>query len=407
MPTFEYEARNREGRQVRGHRVAPSASLLGAQLLREGITPVHITAAHETTERGLWLRKILSLDSVSADEMAMFARQMHTLLKTGVPVTFALRQLAENTRNPLMTHALTGMVTQLESGREIAAAMREYPAIFTPVMTSMIRTGEATGQLDEAFLRLNEYLELESSAIQKTRAALRYPGFVLLALIAAFFTVTGWVIPTFARIFGEQHMQLPLVTRILIGLSDGMKAYGLWLLPVLGAAAGGLIWWLKTPAGKYRFGRFMLGIPFVGKILRRIILLRFAQAFYIVASSGVSLLEGIRLSAGTTDNAWAREEILSLGQSVERGMTLTRAVAASPLFTTLEIQMLGISEETGDLARMLAQIAIYYRREVEYDIKRLADMIEPMVMGVLALLVALLAFSVYLPIWNMVTLAKT
>lgn len=407
MPTYEYQARNKEGKKIHGQRVAQSSSLLGIQLLKEGITPVNIRMLDEKTDQFSTLKRWFGTRPVTPDEMAMVARQMHALLKTGVPVSVALRQLAENARHPQLSKVMNGLVEKIEAGRTLATAMQDYSTYFNPVVISMIRVGEASGELDKAFMRLNTYLELENVARKKAASTLRYPAFVLVAMTLAFFVVTGWVIPSFARVFTGANLTLPALTRYMMAFSAFCGHYGFLLFVLLCLSVGGIIYYLHTPNGQYRWGKLQLSLPVAGKILRKIVLLRFAQAFSIISDSGVSLIEGIELSAETTGNAYARSEILSLRQSIERGLSLPSAIAASPLFTSLEIQMLGISEKTGQLAIMLEQIAAYYRDEVEYDLKKLNDVMEPLIMLGLAILVGILAFSVYLPIWNLVKIVHS
>jgi len=404
MPSFEYQGRTSEGKSIHGMRLSQSIEILASQLIREGITPVNITLQKEIEKNKNYFQNFFSPDQIKIDELAVFCRQMATLLKSGVPITMALRQLSENARSPYFSTVLNSLIEGLESGRELVDSMRNYPKIFSPIMLSMVSIGQSSGNLDEAFLRLNQYLELESSALNNIKTVLRYPSFVVLAIISAFTVVTGWVIPTFANIFLQANVSLPIFTRILMGLSAFLLQYWWLILIILIGIFFFIYRWLQTTKGKLQWGSWQLKIPVVGKIMRRVILLRFTQSFSMVIGSGISLLDGIKLVSETTGNAYAAHEIASLCDSIEHGLSLTRAAAATKLFTPLEIQMLSVSEETGELAAMLDHIAEYYRREVTYDLKRLSDIIEPVVMILLGVIVLILAFAVYLPIWDMVKL---
>jgi MSHA biogenesis protein MshG len=264
--------------------------------------------------------------------------------------------------------------------------------------------GQSGGHLDEAFLRLNQYLELEGTALKRAKAALRYPMFVFGSLIAALVIVNVFVIPTFASVFAMSHTKLPLETVILMGMSNFIRHNWILLCVLIVATIFGIRRYLKTPQGQLKWSQYQLQIPKVGSILRRIVLLRFAQSFSVVINSGIPLLEGIRLVSDTVNNEYAKQEILAIGDSIEHGRTLTQAVATSHLFTPLELQMLMVGEETGELGLLLEQIADFYRREVDYDLKRLNDIIEPILLIGLAVIIMILAFAVYLPIWNMVKL---
>ncbi|MDX1902425.1 MAG: type II secretion system F family protein [Gammaproteobacteria bacterium] len=407
MPSFEYEGRTIEGKKVHGTRLSQSTDILASQLIREGITPINITFKSEMKLNLPFFLKFFEKKSISTEDMAMFSRQMHTLLKSGVPLTLALRQLSENVRHPYMSFVLNRLIEGLESGHELVAVIKTFPDFFSPVMVGMLQVGQNTGHLDDAFLRLNQYLELESSALKRVKATMRYPAFVTLAIIAAFVIVTIWVIPTFARVFQQSNIPLPAMTRVLIGLSDFFSRHWFLILLFMSSAIGSLIYWLHTPQGRFQWDKYQLQIPVIGEILRRVVLLRFTQAFSMVVSAGIPLLEGIGLVAQTTDNAYATQEILAMRDSILHGLTLTRAVATTKLFTPLEVQMLKVSEETGELASMLDQIATYYRREVEYDLKKLNDIMEPVMIVSLAVIILILAFAVYLPIWNMVKLVHS
>ena len=404
MPTFEYHGRDNEGRSVKGRRLSQSADNLSMQLLKEGVTPISIQLTGEKPSALDALKEWYERRNINMEELGMFARQMHTLTKTGVPITTALRQLSENSRTLYMATALNGIVQGLESGKDLASAMQEYPAVFTPLMISMIRVGQNSGRLDEAFLRLNQYLDLEATALKRTKTALRYPMFILVSVFAAIILVNIFVIPTFANIFKQSNIDLPVVTKILISVSSFF--INDWLILIIGIAlcVGWIYYYLHTPKGRYNWDKYSLRIPVIGMILRRIILLRFAQSFSVIINSGIPMLEGIGLVAATLGNTYAIKEVLSLQDSIQHGKSITQAIATTHLFTTLEMQTMAVSEETGELANMLDQIAIYYQREVDYDLKRLNDIIEPVLIIGLSLVILILAFAVYLPIWNMVKL---
>src|SRR5436853_196941 len=195
MPSFQYQGRTSEGKSIRGMRLSQSSDLLATQLIREGITPVNIILNKETQPKLFFLKNLFYTETISLDELAIFCRQIHTLLKSGVPITMALRQLSESTRSIYFSSILSKLIEGLESGRELVNVMVNYPKVFSPIMISMIQIGQITGNLEDASLRLNQYLELESGAIKRAKTTLRYPSFVLLAIIAAFFIITGWVIP--------------------------------------------------------------------------------------------------------------------------------------------------------------------------------------------------------------------
>ena len=407
MPTFEFQGRDATGKPVVGLRLASTVDKISTQLLKEGITPVLIKVVQSEDSAWKTIHDFFQGGRISADELGIFSRQMYTLCKTGVPISLAIKRLAETARSMRMTAALNGIAEALESGQDLATALQRYPRVFTPVMVSMIRVGQSSGRLDEAFLHLNQYIELEASAIKRLATATRYPLFILIAMVIAVFVVNSFVIPTFARVYENAHIPLPFLTVVLINISQFTTQYWLYLSVLIAASVGWGIYYLKTVDGKLRWDDFKLKLPIVGWIMKRIVLLRFTQVFAIVTNAGVPLLEGLALVAQAVNNTHAEQEILGMKEAILRGKSLTQAASTVDFFTPLEIQMLTVSEETGELGEMLQQMSSFYEREVDYDLKRLNDFIEPALIVCLSIVVLMLAFAVYLPIWDLIKLAHT
>jgi MSHA biogenesis protein MshG len=405
MPNFTYQGRDSTGKLVSGKRTAQSADMLGAQLTKEGVIPISILAGEASkTDLGS-LKDKLFREKVSQEEMGVFARQMYTLVKTGVPLASALRNLAASMRNATMRKTLFGVVEHLEAGQDLANSMQNYP-VFSPMLISMVRVGQSSGDLANSFLRINQYIELEGSAVKNIKTAMRYPMFVMIALTLAIVLINIFVIPAFAHVFTQAHMDLPWATRFFIAFSNFMINYWYVILGVVALAAGSFYHYINTVDGRLVWDKFVLRIPIIGPLLKRIVLLRFAQSFSITINSGIPLIQGIELISQSVNNAWASSRILKMRESIERGNNLAQSAATTDLFSPLELQILGISEQTGELGPMLDQIASFYRREVEYDLKKLSDIVEPVLIVFLAAVILVLAFAVYLPIWNMAKLAR-
>jgi len=404
MPTFEYQARDSRGKLISGRRLSNSSDSLGAQLLNEGVVPVSIVEIKSTYHYWDRLEDLFRRGGVNLDELGLFARQMHTLCKTGVPITIAIKQLAEFARSPRLVEALHGLVERLESGQDLASAMDDYPNIFPPLMVTMIRIGLNTGRLDEAFLHLSQYIEMESGTVKKVSATLRYPLFVLISIIIGVVLVNIYVIPTFANVYQRANIELPWFTTFIIQVSKFFTKEWFYIFLGVFIIVVGTYSYLKSPEGKLAWSRNQLRLPVIGGIIKRVILMRFAQTFALTIYSGVPLLEGLQLVSSAIKNPYASHEIDTMREAVKRGSSLTQAAHGSDLFTPLELQMLAVSEETGDLAPMLEQIANFYRSETVYDLKRINDIVEPILIIILALFILLLALAVYLPVWNMVKL---
>jgi len=226
-------------------------------------------------------------------------------------------------------------------------------------------------------------------------------------MIAAVVIVNLFVIPTFAKTFSRAGIELPWITRALLSVSHFFTTYSTYLLCVLAGLFVLTIYYFRRPEGKLWMHKMLLKLPIVGKVIKHIILLRFSQTFSIIIKSGIPIIDGLKLVADAMQNAYASQEILALSDEVERGKSLTQAAVGNSLLTPLEIQLFAVSEQTGELAMMLGQIAEFYRREIDYDLKRLTDFIEPALIFALSGLILLLAFAVYLPIWNMVNMVHT
>jgi MSHA biogenesis protein MshG len=405
MPIFHYQGRDQTGKLLSGKRIAQSSDTLSILLMKEGVLPITIKSSDDS--RNFWQKLNDKFEQpVTRDDLGVFARQMYSLCKTGVPLATALKNLAASIHNRTMRNGLFGLVEYLESGQDLASAMQNYPAIFTPIMVSMVRVGQSSGHLAESFLRINQYVELEGSAIKNIKSAMRYPVFVLVAMISAMILINMFVIPAFSHVFAQAKVELPGITLFFMATSGFIRAYWVWILIFMSGCTGGFYYYINTLEGRYHWDKFMLHIPYLGTILKRIVLLRFSQSFSITINSGIPLIEGIDLIAQSVNNEYAKRRILSMREAIEHGNNLAQAAAITHLFTPLELQILGVSEETGEMGVMFEQIASFYRREVDYDLKRLGDVIEPLLIVVLSGMILMLAFAVYLPIWNMAKLTK-
>ncbi len=406
MPQFRYKARNHRGDAISGEIEAPNSDSVAVQLLNSGITPVEIK---EYTPRQDVLGDLLARLNrrhPTLDDLVLFCRQMYTLTKAGVPIIRGISGLAESTRNVVLAEALDRMRVELESGRELSTAMNQSPRLFSPLMVSMVRVGENTGQLDEAFLKLSSYLELERDTRNRIKAAMRYPTFVLFAIAAAIVIVNIWVIPAFMDVFASFRMELPWQTKLLLATSNFFVDYWPYLLALLLLALGGLRYYLNTPEGKYLWDKKKLGIPLVGSILSRATLGRFARTFAMTTRAGVPLIQTLTVVSRAVDNDYIAEQVLSMRNGIERGDSLTRTAAASAMFTPLVLQMMAVGEETGGVDDMLDEVADFYEREVDYELKGLSQAIEPILLVAVGVLVLMLALGIFLPMWELTSIAK-
>ena len=406
MANFAYTARDRDGLSVKGELEANSEQLAAEQLLRSGVTPIRITESDDSDDSHKVRSLFVSKPKVTLEEIVMLARQLRTLTKAGVPILRGLQGLSETTTNPTLSETLTDVHRQLQGGRELNAALARHPKVFAPLFVSLVRVGESTGQLDEAFGHLADYLEVEKNTRERIATAVRYPLVVFGAILVALAIMNIWVIPTFAEAFARYNAELPLMTRILIGSSNFFVVHWPWLLAAALAAIYGFRTWTRTQKGRLTWSAFLLRAPLVGKIVCKAVLSRFAQSLSLTIRSGVPLVHALTVVADVVDNAHVSERVQSMRQGIEKGESVSRTAAATGLFTPLVLQMLAVGEETGALDQLLEETALHYQAEVEFELKRLSDAIEPIMITVIGALVAVLALGVFLPLWDLSSAAR-
>lgn len=402
MPVFAYRGRGARGELVTGTLDAADAGAVADQLAATGITPVdiHTAAVHIEARAPEWLKKAMA-PAVSLVDLMLFSRQMYTLLKAGVPILRALAGLEESATNPTLRAVIADLRTSLDAGRELSTAMRRHPQVFSNFYVSVVRVGEATGQLDESFDRLFSYLDFERDVRERIKTAMRYPVIVIVAISVAVGIVNFFVIPAFAKIFAASKVQLPLLTRILVGTSDFFVGY--WPF-MLGAGALGVLGFMAYKAserGRFAWDHRKLRLPIAGRIIFKATLARFARALSIATKAGVPIAQGLSVVAGVVDNAYVAKRVEEMRQGVERGDSVARTAASAGIFNQVVLQMIAVGEETGEISALLGEVADMYEREVDYEVKTLAANIEPIITVALGVLVLLLALGVFLPIWEM------
>jgi MSHA biogenesis protein MshG len=399
MGHFAYKARNAGGELVEGVLESTDSGGAATQLFGRGVTPIEIRPTNAPAARGA--SGSLFREKITHADLMLFSRQMHTLLKAGVPIMRALTGLQESTSHKAFAAVIGELREGLEGGHELSASLVRHPRVFSPFYLSMVRIGEMTGRLEEIFLRLAQHIEFEKFMADQVKSAIRYPMFVLTAMAAAIVVINLFVIPSFARVYKGMNAKLPLMTQILLEFSSFMVAY--WPVILVGAAAAffGFRRWSRQPPGKLTWDRVKLRIPIAGKIVLKATLARFARSFALASRSGVPVVPALTTVAQTVDNEYIALKILEMRESVERGESLLRSAAASQVFTPVVLQMIAVGEESGALDELLQEIGDMYQREVEYELKTLSTQIEPILVVCLGALVLILALGVFLPIWDL------
>ncbi len=406
MASFEYSGRSAQGQLAKGRIDANSADAVAAQLFDRGITPVTIREVTATDTARRKMSAVMGAERVRPVELIMFCRQMYTITHAGVPLVRGLRGLAGSLRHDYFQGVLTDVADRLESGVSLSTAMAHHPKVFNHLFVSMINVGESTGSLDDVFKQLAFYLERDEATRKSIKSATRYPTFVVIALLIAITVVNVKVIPTFAEMFAHFGAELPVVTRILIGMSNLFVNYWWALLFGSAAAIGGALYYLRTPQGAVFWGRKKLTLPVVGDIIDRASMARYARSFSLMLRAGVPLNQSLTLCARAIDNPFLAAKIDQIRRGIERGESLFRTHVQADMLSPLVLQMIAVGEESGQVEELLAEVADFYEREVDYDLKKVSDRIEPILIVIMAVFVAILALGIFLPMWDMYNVQK-
>jgi MSHA biogenesis protein MshG len=384
---------------------AADASACADQLFGTGVTPVDITPTRKgpgggSGSAGDWLER-LTAKKVTSLDVQLFSRQIHTLLRSGVPIMRGLGGLQESAINKSFAKVVGDLRESLDAGRELSAAMKRHPECFSAFYLSMVRVGEMTGRLDEVFLRLFDHIEFERDMRDRVKSALRYPSFVMIAMLLAMVVVNLFVIPQFESVFKSFHAELPVMTRLLLASSRFFVANWPFMFLFAGGVVFSFIAWIGSGSGRLTWDRVKLRIPIAGKIIHKATMARFARSFALSMRSGVPIVQALTVVSQTVDNAHLCGRIENMRDGVERGESILRTATNARVFTPIVLQMIAVGEETGSLDDLMDEIAQMYEREVDYELKTLASQIEPIMIAVLGVMVLILALGIFLPIWDL------
>ena len=402
MPTFAYKGRDKQGGLVQGAMDGISRDAIAGELMKQGVTPTSIQEKEEKADVMAALKQHpLLKKKVNLDDLVIFCRQMYALTKAGIPIIGAIRGLADSTRSQTLGETLEDVARRLESGVNLATAMRAHPTVFNSLFVAMILVGENTGQLEDAFKQLASSIELERDTRKRVKQATRYPMMVVSAITAALIVVNFFVIPAFASVFAKFGADLPLPTKILITTSNFLINYGWGVAAVLIAGLVAFARWIKTPQGRYKWDSFKLKVPLIGPLFELIALSRFSRNFAMMLKAGLPVTTALTLVADAVSNAYIGQSVADMRTGIERGDTLLRTARASGMFSPLVMQMIAVGEETGSVDTLLEDVADFYDEEVDYSLKRLSESIEPILLVFMGIMVLILALGVFLPMWNL------
>jgi type IV pilus assembly protein PilC len=403
--TFEYRARDRSGGVHAGQMEGSSTAAVAGALRDKGFVPLRIDE-----KRVRALDKELSIPGfkkkVKVKEVAIFSRQLATMVNSGLTLIRALVILEEQTENAMLRGIISEVKSQVEQGLSLSAALEQHPDTFSVLYISMIRAGEVGGALDETLLRLADTLESQVRLRSKVKSAMAYPVVVLALIISIVTGMLLFVVPIFDGMYRDLGGTLPFPTRILINISSLLTTY--WWM-VGGLTIGAVIGfrrWKKTSAGQSQWDRMKLGMPIFGKVVQKVAISRFARTFSVLSRTGVPVLQALDIVAITAGNSLVADAVKDVQSSVKRGESLAAPLKHHPVFPPMVTHMMSVGEETGALDTMLSKVSDFYDTEVDDTVNALTSLIEPLLIIVMGVAVGGILIALYLPMFNIANLIQ-
>ncbi len=396
MITFRYKARNTatgkiEKSTVQGNSESAAAKLLMAQ----GLVPLEMTPA---SEEGLLsgLRK-----RVSPKELVIFTRQLATMLNAGLPLAQSLATVQDQTSSKMLKVIVADLVGSINGGMPLSDAMAKYPKVFNQVYVALVRAGETSGTLDQALARLANQQEHDYDQISKIRGAMVYPAIVLAVIVAVVIFMLVTLIPQVSSMYKDLGKALPITTEILLAIVNFFAAFWYIIIVALGALIFFARRWLATSSGRRAWDSFKLNAPIFNSLLRKMYMARFARTAQVLLSSGVSMIETLKISSEAVNNVLIRDELLQAVNKVKNGKALSEALTNQEYILPFVPQMIKIGESSGGIDAMLAKIADYYDKEVDNAIAAISTLIEPVLMILMAIMIGFIVLAVLLPIYGL------
>jgi len=395
MPTFTYSARNAAGVIQRGEIDLPSRDEVNRHLARQRLIPIRVTEKKSSLE--------LSFGTgIKTRDIVIFTRQFATMINSGLPLVQSLDIQAKQAENKALQKVIEAVLYDVESGNTLADALRKHPKVFTPLYTNMVAAGEAGGILDTILLRLATFLEKNDALARKIKGAMVYPVVIVIVAIIAIAVLLIKVIPTFQAMFESAGIVLPAPTRFVIFLSDMLQNYWWAFVTTAIAAAFAFRQYYKTSSGQLVIDSLLLKLPIFGDLLRKTAVARFTRTLGTLVSSGVSILDGLEITARTAGNRVIHDAVMRARTSIAGGETISAPLRESGVFPPMVVQMINVGEQTGGLDEMLSKIADFYDDEVDSAVEALLAAMEPLMIVFLGVVVGGMIVAMYLPIFDMI-----
>ena len=396
MPLFEYTAKNATNGQImKGQMQAQTRDEVVGHIRKNRMILVNIREAPKQ------MKFSLGQPGIKTRDVVIFTRQFATMINSGLPLVQSLSILAAQTENKALKEVTKQVVFDVEAGNTLADAFSRHPKAFSGLFVNMVAAGEAGGILDTILLRLATFLEKSDALIRKVKGAMVYPGVIMSVAAIAVAVLLIFVIPTFQKMFASVGMELPLPTRIVIAMSDFLINYWWALIAIIIAAIYAVRSYYKTPNGRKQIDQMLLNAPVLGDLLRKSAVSRFTRTLGTLISSGVSILDGLEITAKTAGNRVIHDAVMESRNSIAGGETIAGPLEKSKVFPPMVISMIAVGEQTGGLDEMLSKIADFYDEEVDVAVSALLSLMEPMMIVILGVIVGGMVVAMYLPIFDM------
>jgi len=398
MPNFRYKALNKEGKVVESAIIAPDQKIVIQQLQKLNMTPVDITLEKEQK-----IAKKTTSTKVDIKSILLFTKQLQTLLKAGIPIVTCLNVIKEQAQTENFESMIEAIARDIEEGSKLSDSLAQFPKAFPPIYINSIKVGEVSGTLEDTLLQLSSFMEEDEKVKKEVKKALRYPMIVTLGMLSAFIIFTTVVIPNFIPIFELSGGELPLPTKILMGIYYLLTDYGIYTALVASVIGLGVFFWARTPDGKYKIDYFKLKTPVMGQLIQKTNIARFAKLFYTMNHTGIPIIRSFEIIRDTLDNLVYYEEVEKFRKKIMKGGDIASSIKESPYFTKLLVTMISIGEQSGSLDEMLGNVSTYYNQEVSETVDNMTSLIEPIVTVVLGITMLFLALAIFLPMWDMMS----
>ena len=406
MPSYTYQAINEQGATIKGNIEADSRDSALTMLADRGYIPSKVSEKGSGFAFGQWSRKLLKKPVKHAD-IILFTKQFNSLFKAGVPIIRAFQVLEAQTQNSTLKEAIASMSQNIKQGSSLYGAMERHGTIFSPLYVSMVKAGETSGTVTESLERLIYIIEHEAKIKADIKSAMQYPIVVTIALVVAFFVLLTFVIPKFAEMFSKSGIDLPVPTKIAIMLYNFLANYWYLIIVCIIGLFAGLRVYLKTEKGRYVKDTLILRLPVIGPLFVMAAMSRFASIFGMLQSAGVPVMTAMRVLSGIIGNAAIAREFERVRELMHEGRGIATPLSSAKYFPPMVVDMVAIGEETGNIEDMLRQVSAHYDDEVSYVVKRLSDLIGPILIVGLAVVVLFFALAIFLPMWDLTKATHT